>query len=62
MKMETNKAQKLMSDIFDVYDRLIDLADDYPESMSVDRALTGMGYVYEDVQMFLQGMKLEKEK
>jgi hypothetical protein len=60
--MESKKAQKLMSDIFDVYDRLIDLTDDYPESMSVDRALTSMGYVYEDVQMFLQGIKLEKEK
>ena len=59
--MTHQEAKKLMADMFDVYDRLSDLADDYPEIHSVDRALTGMGYVYEDVQMFLQGMRLEGE-
>lgn len=57
--MELKKAEKLMCDMVNVYDQLTDLAADYPESMSIDRALTKMGCVFEDVQAFLQGTRLE---
>ena len=59
--MTHKEAEKLMLDMYDLYDRLTDLAGDYPECMSVDRALNGMGFVYEDVQAFLQGTRLEGE-
>ncbi len=59
--MTHKESEKLMLDMYDLYDRLTDLAGDYPESMSVDRALNGMGFVYEDVQAFLQGTRLEGE-
>ena len=59
--MTHKEAKKLMSDMFDLYDRLTDLAGDYPESFRVDRALNGMGFVYEDVQAFLHGTRLEED-
>ena len=60
--MTHKESEKLMLDMYDLYDRLTDLAGDYPESMSVDRALNGMGLVYEDVQAFLQGTRLEGDE
>ena len=60
--MTHKESEKLMLDMYDLYDRLTDLAGDYPESMLVNRALHGMGFVYEDVQAFLQGTRLEGDE
>ena len=56
--MTHQEADKLLTDLFRVYEVIYELTEDYPESQSIDRAADHIADVIDDVKTFLHGTQL----